>query len=229
MKVLTDTELRSRLIGAGGEVAVEEGTVITPAAADYIREKGLRLITGQKHPSVTITVNKTETTGEKPEDMTHLDSRTLVSKKHPGIAFRGKLDTFMAETLVVQVTGTREGYSGVSEDLGEILSLCRRIMAAEVRGTDLGELKLLGMDSGKLRYVTHHLKQEMGIDHPVPSADQGMMCVWLNRLRTYARELELSAVNADCRKDTIEALNRLSSCIYIIFCRVMTGYYRVEK
>lgn len=229
MKVLTDTELRARLIDAGSEITVEKGTVITPAAADYIREKGLRLVTQQKHSSVTMTVKRTETEGEKPEDMTHLDSRTLVSKKHPGIAFRGKLDTFMAETLAVQVLSTREGYSGISEDLGEVLSLCRRIMAAEVRGADPGELKLLGMDSGRLRYVTHHLKQEMGIEHPVPSADQGEMCVWLNRLRTYARELELSAVNADCRKDTVEALNRLSSCIYIIFCRVITGFYRVKK
>ena len=54
----------------------------------------------------------------------------------------------------------------------------------------------------------------------------GRVCAELNYLRTFIRETELSAVEAFTvdgemkRSDIVEALNRLSSCVYIIFCKV---------
>ena len=59
----------------------------------------------------------------------------------------------------------------------------------------------------------------------------GAVCVALNSLRTFVRETELAAVtafmrdNEMTRPDIVEALNRLSSCVYIIFCKKVAGQY----
>ena len=62
----------------------------------------------------------------------------------------------------------------------------------------------------------------------------GKICVALNALRTQVRETELCAVNAfsknpDEHLDIVEGLNRLSSCVYILFCRVAAGHYEEGK
>ena len=63
----------------------------------------------------------------------------------------------------------------------------------------------------------------------------GRLCASLNELRTQVRETELCAVNAfaqdgpDGRLDIIEGLNRLSSCVYILFCRTAAGCCEEEK
>ena len=49
---------------------------------------------------------------------------------------------------------------------------------------------------------------------------------------TVERALELAAAKAFCqggtftRVDIIEGLNRMSSCVYIILCRKLSGYYK---
>ena len=125
---------------------------------------------------------------------------------------------------------------GLVEELEELLGYVRRILGAEVKEVPLEEIRLLGLDSAGLRYTSHHVKEEIGIDHPVPNCGMGRICVLLNRLRTQVRACELSAVTAfmredgTCgRKDIVEALNRLSSCVYILFCRKAAGYYEREK
>ena len=91
------------------------------------------------------------------------------------------------------------------------------------------------MDSEAIRQCSHHVKEHIGIDHPIPSYRMGRLCAELNALRTQVRETELCAVNAfpeegpDVRNDIIEGLNRLSSCVYILFCRMAAGYYEEGK
>ena len=60
----------------------------------------------------------------------------------------------------------------------------------------------------------------------------GRMAAELNRLRAKVREAELSAARAFMtaegvveRPDIIRNLNRLSSGVYIVFCRWLAGYY----
>ena len=59
----------------------------------------------------------------------------------------------------------------------------------------------------------------------------GEVCVALNNVRTFIREAELLAVTAFTqdgkvtRPDIVEALNRLSSCVYIMFCKKVAGQY----
>ena len=96
-------------------------------------------------------------------------------------------------------------------------------------------MNLLGMDSAQIRRVSHNVKEHIGINHPIPTYKMGKLCAGLNELRTQVRETELYAVNAfesespDARNDIIEGLNRLSSCVYILFCRLAAGYYKEEK
>ena len=116
----------------------------------------------------------------------------------------------------------------IAEDLEDVLGCVRAILGAEVKDEPLAPGPLLGMDSAQLRYCSHHVKETLGIDHPIPNYRMGRLCVALNRLRTQVRETELSAARAfpgGERQDIIEALNRLSSCVYILFCRKLSAYY----
>ena len=113
--------------------------------------------------------------------------------------------------------------------LDEVLAYVRQILSAEVLDKELGEIHLLGLDSAGLRYESHHIKEIYGIPHPMPEYRMGRICIGLNELRTFVRETELAAARAfqsgdTCtRPDIVEAMNRLSSVIYILFCRQLTG------
>ena len=250
-KVLSDVELRARWTRSPDlRCEVEEGTILTPAAKDFAREHQIEITfrpsrpVCQVMPRTPIPVKNGKAryvnalTGEelleKPEDWTHLSGNRLVPKQHPRIAFRGQLDALMAEIMVVQTEAEED--PRLVEELEELLGYVRRILGAEVKEVPLEEIRLLGLDSAGLRYTSHHVKEEIGIDHPVPNCGMGRICVLLNRLRTQVRACELSAVTAfmredgTCsRKDIVEALNRLSSCVYILFCRKAAGYYEREK
>ena len=242
-KLLTDVELRVRWTRSKTErITIDEGTVITPAARDFIREQGLEVVVAQGGGD-TMTYTPIPTRGgkavyvnaatgqeqtEKGEMMTHLRGNVLVPKTDPQIAFRGKLDSLQALIIKTQLESENEGRHDVTRDLGELLDFVRMIVSAEVRDEPLKEIKLLGMDSARVRRDSQNVKEAFGIEHPVPSYRMGGLCVCLNQLRTQVREAELSAARAftndhGCcsRVDVVEALNRLSSCVYIIMCRVL--------
>ena len=246
-KLLTDVELRARWSPNRASVYyVEEGTILTPSAQDFIRENHITLQTiSHRETSEAMTVIPTTAadsgarfvdacTGapmkEKPETMTHLRGNLLVSKTHPQIEFRGKLDSLMGLILEVQCTAEEAREPRIAADLEELLGCVREILAAEVKDEPLREISLLGLNSEQIRYRSQHVKETFGIDHPVPSHRMGRLCVALNYLRTQVRETELAAIRAfwekggGCRRaDIVERLNRLSSCVYIIFCRTLSG------
>lgn len=167
----------------------------------------------------------------KPEEMTHLRGSVLVPKTHPRIAFRGKLDSLIAKFLEVQLLAREKGESQVVTDLEDLVSFTRSILGAEVKDQPLAQAAMLGMDDGEIRDVSHHIKREYGISHPIPHHQMGRLCVALNSLRTQVRETELAAAAAFSengtftRTDLIQGLNRLSSAVYIIFCRKLSGWY----
>ena len=172
---------------------------------------------------------------EKPEHMTHLRGNQLVSKNHPRIAFRGKIDTLMALLLKAQVTAEEVRRPKVCEALGELLGVTRSILGAEVKDEPMPDLVIFGMTSGEIREASHHVRESCGIDHPIPEYRMGRLAMELNYLRTQVRETELAAIRAfsdaggSCtRPDIIEALNRLSSGVYILFLRTLSGYYGEE-
>jgi len=243
-KLLTDSELRAHWSQTRcSTYCVEEGTILTPAARDFLREHNITLTfsTGaspavmSKTPVPTRDGNAIyidQATGReldhKPEEMTHLHGNVLVPKTHPQIEFRGRLDSLMAQMLGVQLVAHEMGLTQVCSDVDELLGYTRSILAAEVKNEPLPPIRLMGMDSAQIRYNSHHVKEVFGVDHPVPHYSMGRMCVALNRLRTQVREVELSAARAFSengvfrRTDIMEGLNRLSSCVYIILCRTLS-------
>lgn len=246
-KLLTDVELRARWSQERlDEYCVDADVIVTPAAADFIREHGITLCVNEKNHTETMTRTQIPMRDGKPvyqdaqtgretyckgEGMTHLRGNLLVPKTHPQIAFRGKLDTMMAMIMHLQIVAQEQGQMGIVSDLNELLEFSHGILAAEVKDEPLKEVKMLGMDSEQIRYNSQQVKKVFGIDHPIPNYKMGKLCVELNRLRTQIRETELAAAQAFycggsySRPDIIEALNRMSSCVYILMCRKLSGYY----
>ena len=247
MNVLTEANLRSaHLVPGTKDFKVPAGTFVTPLAKQYLRDRNIRLVE-QVHsaiemPRVPIVPNGEYTyidakTGqgyrEKPEHMTHLRGNLLVPKTDLRIKLRGKLDSLEADILKTQVMAMQCGMPALAADLQDALRYTKQILAAEVKEEPLAEAALFGLSQAKLRYISHHIQEEFGISHPVPDYRMGEPAVSLNLLRTRVRETELAAAAfakdlGAPRYDIVQALNRLSSGIYILFCRVVTGYYGKE-
>ena len=254
-KILTEAELRSGTVKReGNKIFVSPDTFITELAHEYIRTHALELVKTNAIPSShsggsfgkgVMSYSPIASSGtnryvdyytgkgysEKPEHMTHLRANLLVPKTDARIIFRGKLDSLEALIMQTQITAEECGYTQIAQELDEVMRFVQHILAAEVKDEPLPEIKIFGMDSAALRYASHHLKEVFGIEHSVPHYSMGKICVALNTLRAAVRETELAAAAAFTngtevsRTDIIEALNRLSSCVYIIFCKKVSGKY----
>ena len=238
--ILTESDLRTaRARHAMEEIHVAPGTFVTPLAREYMRDHGIRLVEDAYQPMSHavqtghgfIDCATGEQLAQKGEYMTHLHRRMLVPKNHPRIVLRGMLDSLQAEILLMQADA---GSARLQSDLGEILEAVRQVLGAEVKDTPLPETTLLGMDQEALHRMSHEVKETFGFDHPVPSAGMDLRALRLNRLRTEIRAAERSAVTAfppgtaQERADIIRQLNRLSSAVYLLFCRVLAGYYKED-
>lgn len=155
---------------------------------------------------------------EKPEHMTHLYGDVLVSKTHPRIAFRGAMDNLEAELLLCQLAVPHR-----KKELGEVLSLARNLIRWEVMGEPVEEQQLCGMTAQQLRQHSHRPQDFYGQPHFMPEAKDGQAILQLNRTRCAARNAELKAVAAfldtegnPTRPDILQALNRMSSLLYIL-------------
>lgn len=241
MEILTEADLRAARVSEGAqEYHVKKGVFITPLAREYLRDRHIRLCQGEEAgpagmPQTPIPDRGAATyvdarTGrgyaEKPERMTHLSGNRLVMKSDPRIAFRGKLDTLQAGIILAQ---TQVECRAISGDLEEVLLLVRAILSSEVKEQPLGRFSLFGLDERQLRYQSQHVGERFSMDHPVPAAAMGGDAAWLNLLRTQSREAELAGEAAFApeagRDDLLQALNRLSSGLYLMFCRLLAGEY----
>lgn len=188
---------------------------ISQEAKDYAKANGITII------------DKDAKISKKPEHMTSLDAKTLVLKNHPRIILRGKIDTFQAKVLTVQILADEIGNTNMVNMLQEINDYARKIMVAELLERELDDnIKLLGLNEHELRYVSQHPDQYFGVGHIAPSYKMGKLPMELNLLRAMSREVEIAAINAFCkeggtgkvsRPDILRALNRLSSALYIMY------------
>ena len=153
---------------------------------------------------------------EKPEHMTHLNGEVLVPKTHPRIAFRGAMDMLEAELLLCrQQTGETR--------LEEILALARELIRCDVLEEPVPEMRLGGMDEEQLRKRSHLPQNFYGQPHFMPEGRDDSLLLQINLARAMARKTELQAVRAfsdregnPTRPDILQALNRLSSYLYIL-------------
>ncbi len=252
MKILNESMLRAKTLPEGiTEYCVEADVFVTPLAKEYLRDRGIALVkssTVQTVPqskmlSMTRTpiLNRGKSTfidaktgrgyEKKPEYMTHLRGNVLIPKTDARITFRGMLDSLMAIMISIQCDSEMLECHMLTQELQDLLNCTQQILAAEVKEIPIVKTVILGLDEETLRNQSHDVKKYFGIDHPVPNYTMGKMASSLNMLRTKVRETELAAVHAFItdsgieREDIIKQLNRLSSAVYIIFCRWLTGYY----
>jgi ethanolamine utilization cobalamin adenosyltransferase len=177
MKIITDTELRATWsVNPFTEYEVEENTIVTPAARDFINEHGITLRVAQKDlsyrkmpytpiPSCAaqskyIDMQTGASMDEKPESMTHIRGNLLVPKNSPRIIFRGRLDSLEAKIMETQIIACDENYPSIAADLEELYLFVQAVLGAEVNETPLEEFHLLGMNSEEIRRVSHNVESE---------------------------------------------------------------------
>ena len=163
---------------------------------------------------------------EKPEHMTHLDGDTLVPKTHPRIRFRGAMDSLEAELLWCGLHMDGQ----LRKDLQEILELARRLIRCEVMDEPVEEDKLCGLTQEQLRSHSHRPQDFYGQPHFMPEVTDGEKVLRLNRCRCAARAAELAAAAAftdengnALRTDILQAINRMSSMLYILMIKEKGG------
>lgn len=214
-------------------------TMPTPAALDFLKERGIRIIYEAPGSGVLDASFKPLPPGSfigpdgsvldsKPEGMTHLTGRRLVPKSHPVIIFRGKLDTLCARIISAQLVGSEIGRLDFVSDLEDILDFTRKLLPAELRNEAVPDFILCGLDAAGVRERSHNPKKYFGHPHMRSTWRMGRLTVALNELRALVRETELSAaaafVDSDggcAREDIVMALNRLSSLFYVLMFKYL--------
>ena len=155
--------------------------------------------------------------------MTHLNGQYLVEKTHPRIAFRGGIDTLEAALLLAAA----EAEGSIRTQLEEALSYTRYLLGQEVLEQPVVCKALGGMDEQQLRQRSHRPQDFYGKPHFMPQPTDSKALLLVNFARCKAREAELLAVKAfrdteglPTRTDLLQALNRLSSFLYLIMMQL---------
>ena len=195
-----------------------KGDQLTSTARDFLRRERIEILPGSQARPERYRLLSGGYAEEKPEHMTHLNGEVLVPKTHPRIRFRGKMDTLEAELILCQlVPGAPEGA------LGEILDLSRKILRCDVLEEPLRQDTLCALTQDEQRGRSHMPQDYYGQPHFMPQASDGSVIAGLNRARCFAREAELTAVEAFSdregnllREDIPKALNRMSSMLYLL-------------
>ena len=185
---------------------------LTSEAKDYLTRERIEILPGQMAKKDRYRLVGGGYIEEKPEHMTHLNAEFLVEKTHPRIQFRGAVDLLEAELLLAipQLPQWREA-------LGQVLELARALIACDVLEKDVPEMKLGGMYEEQLRNRSHFPQEYYGLPHFMPQPADKQEVLLLNRLRSLTRQTELKAVAAfPDRRDIVQALNRISSFLYIL-------------
>lgn len=200
-----------------------KGDLLTSAAREYLAAERIEILDpGQARPEAYRLLNG-GLMNQKPEHMTHLNGDVLVEKSHPRIRFRGAIDMLEAELLLCQTVQNEE----IARQVEEILALARHLIRCDVMDEPLGEFALCGLNQEQQRLHSHFPQEYYGQPHFMPSAQDGPAILQLNRARCAARQAELAAVEAftdkdgvPARGDLLQALNRMSSMLYILMIRL---------
>ena len=238
MALLTEEDVRRMSNGgARGPVAVRAGEVLTPAARDWLREKGVEVVYPQGSSGEPVERPRYRTVSgavlaEKPEHMTHLKGNILVDKDHPRIAFRGCIDSLEAEILLAQQACAGAGCPALAQELEEVLAFVRRFIRFDVLDEPVGEIALCGYGPDELREYSHYPDKHLGQPHFMPHYTDSPAILAVNKVRTEVRRTELAAYaafrDADGgvkRPDIILGLNRLSSLMWIMMIKLKAGKY----
>ena len=186
---------------------------LTPTARDYLARERIEILPAEQAKIEEYVLENGAVFREKPENYTHLRGNILVPKTHPVIAFRGAMDSLQAELLLAQLVCKEQ-----RQALEEILTLARNMIRWDVMEEPVVLDKLCGLTQQQLRQHSHDPQKYYGVPHFMPAVTDGAAILQLNKARTAARAAELAAVHAfaDRRQDLLQALNRMSSMLYLL-------------
>ncbi len=195
---------------------------LTSAARDYLTAERVEILPAEQAKIPVYRLLNGATLEEKPEQMTHLRGDILVDKTHPVIGFRGAVDTLESGLLLTQL----EADAQLRKDLGEILQLARNLIRCDVMEEPLKTHVLCGLTEEEQRKRSHFPQDYYGQPHFSPSFEDGKVILMLNWCRCLVRQAERAAAEAFrdreglvTRPDILQALNRMSSMVWILMIR----------
>ncbi|HYE82880.1 MAG TPA: cobalamin adenosyltransferase [Clostridia bacterium] len=249
MGLITETSLRAEIRNKSmDKYVVKPGTKITPSARQYLKDRKIELVVEEQNTKIELMQPQTGNEeklparyvfadagcymNEKPEYMTQLYGKRLVYKNHPRIVLRGAIDSLQSSILLLQAEAAADKTDKLVRELDEVLQYVRNIMRCEVLEEKLPAIKLIGLEDEELRTQSHNPAKYFNMKHALPEYGMGKLALELNALRSNIREVETCAVTAFRkddgidREDIIKALNRLSSGVYIMMLKYLSGAYR---
>lgn len=192
--------------------------LLTNEARDWLSSQRIEILSAEQAKNKEYRLLNGGIVFQKPEHMTHLNGDVLVQKNHPRIRFRGAVDNLEAAILLCQ-----QAVTGRQKELQEILDLARRLIRCDVLDEPLGDFTLCGLTEQDQRKRSHFPQDYYGIPHFMPDCNDSKAVLELNRVRSLVRSTELAAMDAfsdregnPTRADILQALNRMSSMIYIL-------------
>ena len=196
-----------------------KGHQLTSDARDWLNRERIPVIPAEQAKPAEYRLLGGGVLAEKPEHMTHLNAEFLVPKTHPRIAFRGGMDSLEAALLLAAA----ECEGTARTQLAEALAYARYLLGQEVLEQPIVCKALGGMDEKQLRERSHRPQDFYGKPHFMPEPEDSKALLLVNAARCKAREAELLAVKAfqnrdglPTRLDLLQALNRLSSFLYLV-------------
>ncbi len=155
------------------------------------------------------------------EFFTALNSKKNVIKSEREIVFRGKLDSLYGWLAYVGSLALEAGKQDIAEDLACLGSLVLDMLKAGVDEKDMQIRCIWGMSEQEIREASHDVAR-YGIKHFLPTPADGALLCAVNLIRTEVRELECIAVDfyGSSRPGLVTMLNRMSSAVYIVMCRL---------
>ena len=200
-----------------------KGHQLTSDARDWLGQQRIPILPGESAKPSEYHLLSGGILTEKPEHMTHLNARYLVPKTHPRIAFRGGVDSLEAVLLLAAA----EAEGAIQSQIMEALDYTRYLLGQEVLEQPIESRPLGGMDEKALRERSHRPQDFYGKPHFMPGPQDGKVLLLVNAARCKARETELLAAKAfqnaeglPERPDLLQALNRLSSFLYLIMIQL---------
>lgn len=192
--------------------------LLTNEARDWLSSQRIEILPAEQAKNKAYRLLNGGITMEKPEHMTHLNGDVLVLKNHPRIRFRGVVDNLEAAILLCQ-----QAVPGRQKELQEILDLLRRLIRCDVLEEPVGDFTLCGFTEQEQRKRSHFPQDFYGVPHFMPDSSDSKAVLELNWVRSLVRSTELAAMDAfsdregnPTREDIIQALNRMSSMVYIL-------------
>lgn len=222
--LLDERQINVKFVDAAGRTYLAGGNAANASEANESSRQRVHPLTSQADHQVASCALCNQRVTRKPEAMTHLDDRHLVGKNHPRLRLRGKLDTVIAHAVWVQSElEPAERDSTLALWLADLRSCLGNVLRAEVTGATLLPIHMGELDDAAIHRLSHDPLTYFGHDHIVPDAGQGVTVARLNILRALVRESELAAaeiyIDSEfqvARPDILQALNRLSSAIYVL-------------